>query len=351
MRGLRRLLVAALFFSPLCFAKSAASDDRRPINEALQWVRSPVRNTVEYDYVMTARVHLVFFWAGKDDVGGGYIRRAVASSDPHQEFFQVLFGSDPGKTPHAINRWGAGTEVAWHKSPVNLIDPQSDVTASAFFGFMKSSRGQSVSEMQKELKQEKEGGPHAFTGILSRVDSARAVSTVVPLESNVDYNLRQYDEAEPLMLERIQNSDRPVRSLPQNDCTRAAAFMATVTELIQASLDGVPVPQSRCYVHDAQENTLKLEKIERIAHLPVQVQTASKSPLLNVTYRDLLQLEFVSTHKVTGKQVTFAVLVGTTGSLRGVPIQIRYQPNWWFQVVLNLLPDNRARVNSTVALR
>jgi hypothetical protein len=32
----------------------------------------------------------------------------------------------------------------------------------------------------------------------------------------------------------------------------------------------------------------------------------------------------------------FSVLLGTTGELRGVPVQINYQPNWWFQIVLNL---------------
>jgi hypothetical protein len=31
-------------------------------------------------------------------------------------------------------------------------------------------------------------------------------------------------------------------------------------------------------------------------------------------------------------------LLGTDGELKGVPVQIRYQPNGWFQVALNLLP-------------
>lgn len=350
MSGLRRFLILALFVSPLCFASSTSSADRQPIVEALQWVRTPIRGTVEYDYVMTARIHLVFFWAGKDDVGGGYIRRAVANGDPREEFFQVLFGSDPGKTPRAINRWGAGTEVAWHKDPVTLSDPENDVTASAFFGFMKSSRGQSVGEMQNELKREKELGQHSFTGILSRVDSAGALSTVVPLQSDTDYNLHQYALAEPVMLERIRDSDRPVRSLADHACARAAAFMATVAELIQASLDGAPAPQSRCYIHDAQENTLELERVEHIARLPVQVQAADKSTLLNTTYRELLQLDFVSTHKLTGKLVAFTLVTGTSGPLRGVPVLIRYQPNWWFQVVLNLHSQDPAP-NSTVASR
>ena len=124
--------------------------------EALQWVRAPLRGTVQYEYIMTARVHLLFFWTGKDDVGGGYIRRAVSSADSREEFFQVLFGSDPEKAPRAINRWGASTEVAWHKNPTTFTTAEDEVSASAFFGFMKSSRGKSVGEMQNEIKSENE---------------------------------------------------------------------------------------------------------------------------------------------------------------------------------------------------
>ena len=96
---------------------------------------------------------------------------------------------------------------------------------------------------------------------------------------------------------------------------------------------------------------MKLEKIERFSHLPVQVQAADKSTLFNVTYHDLLQLDFVSTHQLTGKQVSFSVITGATDPLRGVPVQIRYQPNWWFQVVLNLRNQDCPVTNSTVATR
>jgi hypothetical protein len=62
-------------------------------------------------------------------------------------------------------------------------------------------------------------------------------------------------------------------------------------------------------------------------------------------------LDFVSTHKLTGKKVYFSIVTGRQGNLRGVPVQIRYQPNWWFQVVLNLLPAKNAAQPATVAAR
>lgn len=71
--------------------------------------------------------------------------------------------------------------------------------------------------------------------------------------------------------------------------------------------------------------------------------------MLHTAYNDLLQLDFVSTHKETRKQVNFAILVSTRGELRGVPVQIRYQPNWWFQVLLDLQPGSSQFENASLA--
>jgi hypothetical protein len=301
---------------------------------------------------MTARVRVLFFWAGKDDVGGGYIRRGVANEDPREEFFQVLFGSDPAKAPRSINRWGAGTEVSWHKNAVAPSASQEDVTASAFFGFMKSSRGKSAGEMQEELKREQERGEHAFTGILSRVEASGAISLVANLQSDTDYNLHDYARAEPVMLDRLSGSTQPLRSLQDaTRCPRAEEFLATVAELVDMALATGKAPESRCYVYDAQENTLTLERASPVHSLPVQLHGPNNSALLNASYTDLLQLDFVSTHKLTGKKVYFSLLVGTKGDLQGVPVQIRYQPNWWFQVVLHLLPAGTGSPSKTVAMQ
>lgn len=345
-----------LFFLVLSFALlpavSSPTSDRQPVTEALEWIRSTPRQVSQYNYEMTARVRLLFFWAGKDDVGGGYIRRGVSSEDSRKEFFQVLFGSDPAKAPRAINRWGAGTEISWHRNPLTSSSSQEDVIASAFFGFMKSSRGKSAAEMQEELKREQEHGQHSFTGILSRVEPTRAISLVTSLQSDTDYNLHDYEQAEPMMLDRLSESPQPLRSLRDDSrCPRSEEFLATVAELIDASLAGRNAPESRCYVYDAQENTLTLEHISPVDTLPIQLHGSNNTVTLNTSYPNLLQLDFVSTHKLTGKKVYFSILVGAKGELRGVPVQIRYQPNWWFQVVLNLLSGETHSPANTVAMR
>ena len=351
LRGKLPLLRLFVSFVLLPAASSPISD-RQPVTEALQWIRSTPRQLIQYNYGMTARVRLLFFWAGKDDVGGGYIRRGVSGEDPRKEFFQVLFGSDPQKAPRAINRWGAGTEISWHKNPVSAPFSQEDVNSSAFFGFMKSSRGKSAAEMQEEFKREQERGEHSFTGILSRVEPSRAVSLIANLQSDTDYNLHDYNRAEPLMLDRLSDSTQPLRTLQDaSRCPRAEEFLATVAELIDASLVDAKAPESRCYVYDAQENLLTLEHVSPVESLPVQLHGPNNTVILNTSYQNLLQMDFLSAHKLTGKKVYFSILVGRSGELRGVPVQIRYQPNWWFQVILNLLPADTHPQANTASLR
>jgi hypothetical protein len=120
---------------------------------------------------------------------------------------------------------------------------------------------------------------------------------------------------------------------------------------MDTALEGHGAPVSRCYVYDSQENTLTLEKVARVEKLHVQLHGQANSMLLDTIHKDLLALDFVSAHKLTGKKVYFTILVGTQGALRGVPVQICYQPNWWFQVVLNLRPESAAKIDSTLAKR
>jgi hypothetical protein len=337
--GRRKLLVlVCCFLFPQPSLLSPASERDR-ISEALDWVRSAPENSVQYNYVMTARVRLLFFWTGKDDVGEGYIRHGISKDDAREEMIQVLFGSDPVKAPRAINRWGAGTEVQWHRSPLSgfATEASDDVVASAFFGFMKSSKGKSAGEMQEELKKEGEGGEHLFTGILSRVDPGQAVSTTVPLASNTDYTLHEYESAEPVMYDRLKTMNRPVRTLIAGEnCDRSRQFLGTVSELINYALVGKKAGQSLCYAYDSKLNTLTLEHVETVKNVAVKVRGPKGETLLENTYDELLETDFVSCEPATGNKSSFSILLGTQGTLRGVPVQIRYQPNWWFQVVLNL---------------
>lgn len=351
---LRFLLALPLVLvPPLGVAKGHASgqdtSDQAAIQEAAAWIGHEDRITAEYRYVMTCRVRLLLFWAGKDDVGGGYVRIGTAAGDEHEQMIQILFGSDPAKAPLSINRWGAGTEV--------LRDGDSGrPPVSAFFGFMKSSKGQSVPAMQKELSKEKANGDHLFEGIMSRVDEGRAISTTVPYTSNRDFDLHQYAEAEKATLQQLEsNPSRHIRSLDSASrqvCPRAGEFLSTVLQLTDDAVAGRPTPSSLCYIYNARHYKATLVSVHPVGEKYIHVILRGNSPeMLNQSYRHLKEAHFEVAGEETGNKSTFEILLGTEGPLRGAPIQITYDPNWWFQVILNLLPDSKQPITPPTTSR
>ncbi|MGD1101830.1 MAG: hypothetical protein ABSA59_07150 [Terriglobia bacterium] len=322
------------------------TSDQAAIQEAASWIGREGKIETEYHYVMTCKLRLLLFWAGRDDVGGGYVRIGKASGEERQQMIQILFGSDPAKAPLSINRWGAGTEV------LRSADSGQPV-ASAFFGFMKSSKGQSVVAMQRELSKEKTNGDHLFEGIISRVDDGRALSTTVPYTSNQDFSLHQYAEAEKATLQQLEsNPSRHIRRLDgaaRSACPRAGEFLSTTLQLIDDAVAGHPMPDSLCYIYNARHYQATLLSVHPVTEKKVHVTLRGNGGALNRTYRDLREAHFEVVGEETGTKLSFDILLGTEGNLRGSPLQITYQPNWWFQVILNLTPDSTPHISQMAA--
>ena len=330
-----RLLACFLFLAGTCAGASSAPDtsDGTAIKEAARWIQALPSVRSEYQYILTCRLRLLLFWVSGDDVGGGYIKTGDAADDPSFNMIQLLFGSDPAKTPRGINRWGAGTEV-------DKLDGSRTPESSAFVGFMKSSQGESVSEMQRELSHEKTGGKHRFEAIISRVDSARAVATTVPFYSDKDYDMGQLADAQTMALDQLgDNQARKFRRLDgaeRGACDRRGGFLSTTQELLDRSLTGGETPVSLCYVYNARPYTLTLERVIPVPAKDVQITLKDRRQKTRRSYRNLEESQFQIRNGESGAKTNFSVLLGTMGELRGVPVQINYQPNWWFQIVLNL---------------
>jgi hypothetical protein len=328
--------VAALAFAAVAPAGKPDISDQAAIQEAAGWIEHANKLEAEYHYVMTCRLRLLFFWTGRDDVGGGYVRIGRSAGDDPKQTIQVLFGSDPAKAPLSINRWGAGTEILRR-------DNSGQPVASAFFGFMKSSKGQSVMAMQKELSKEKNGGDHLFEGIISRVDPDRALSSTIPYTSQQDFDFHQYAEAEKAALQQLENNPtRRIRRMDGTDrsaCPREGEFLSTVLELNDDALAGHSTPETLCYIYNARHYKVTLASVHTVAQKKVSVNRRGGGSILNQNYQHLQQAHFDVVNEQTRVTSAFDILLGTEGSLRGAPVQITYQPNWWFQIILNLVPD------------
>ena len=321
---------------------SADAAEESALREAAGWIQQAGRvgsqHDAQYDYEMTCRVRLLLFWAGRDDVGGGYVRIRRAAGIPGEQVIQVLFGSDPVKAPRGINRWGAGTEVLRESAR------RDQAQASAFFGFMKSSKGQSVGAMQRELSKEKSNGRYLFEGIISRVDRNAAMATTVPFVSSKDFDLHQYPEVESAALKQLESGqDRKTRHLegtPQVRCQAVGGFLSTMLQLTDDAVDGKTTPRSLCYLYNARHYTATLLSARSLAERSVHYTLRQDGRSVDYSLRNLKEARFEVTGEETRNQSAFTILLGTEGALRGAPIQINYQPNWWFQIVLNLIPGS-----------
>jgi hypothetical protein len=319
-------------------ASTAAGNTQR-LGEALHWLSAPPHFDSDYNFELTIEVRLLLFWTSKDDVGGGYIKRGEAVDDPSLEVIRLLFGSDPAKA-HGINRWGSATEVAKR-------EPGGAVESSAFFGFMKSSQGESAAAMQQELSKEKQQGHHRFEAIISRVDQGSAISTTVPFYSDRDFDFRELEPAERTVLQEIESGqDRESHDLEGASaaCGRSNGFLSTVQDLANEALDNTRPPASLCYLFNSKEYTLTLDGTRAIAEKTVGFTLSGTRQKVEHTYHNLKEARFHAFNRATGKKTYFTLLLGTSGSLRGAPVQIDYQPNWWFRIILNLeTPDDLAR--------
>ncbi len=287
----------------------------------------------QFDYVMTAKVRLLLFWVGKDDVGGGYIRFGETGDESRLEAIDLLFGSDPGKAPRKINRWGAASEV------IQKDNGNGPSSGSAFFGFMKASKGASVSEMKTELSNEQEKKQFYFEAILSRVDSDGAVSRTVPFYSNEDLNLHQFDHAEALVMEKLSNAPMKMRQMDrsQKGCDGDQGFLFTLNRMMLEALSGKKAPRMVCYIYNARRYTVTLQEATPVKEKTAHYKLHGQEKETTKTYRDLMFSRFDVWNSESGEHSNFEVYFGASDPLKGVPIQFTYQPNWWFKVILNLL--------------
>lgn len=341
-----RLRRIALWVTALTSTALAANAAPRPtqvtrpqvvpaaLEEAVQMVFSDFRVEARYEYVMTGKIRLLILWIGRDDVGDGLITLERGRTRPELDAIRLKIGSDPEKAPRGINRWGAAAEVVEH-------DVQRGTVAStAFFGFMKATEGDTFDAVEAELESEGGGSRHLFEASINRIEPSVALSSVLPIESTVDFDIGQLPQAERMVREQYERafSRSNYRRLNGNDrgaCARSASFLFTLKEVIDAAVEGRANDGSRCFVYNSKLYTLTIERQRPVARQRIEYELVDGTEVAH-DYEDLIDMRFEIRNQLTGSTEDFELLVGTRGSIRGIPVQITYQPNFWFQAVLSL---------------
>lgn len=307
------------------------------LRTAAEWVRNTPALRGNYEYAMTARLRLLFFWVTRSDVGGGTIRRGALPDDPKREMITLLIGSDPAKA-RKINRWGAAMEVVQH-APDNAKAAETSV----FFGFMTRAKAEeSSAEAKERLEKEKSSKGFQYQGVLSRLDRGQGIAKTVPIATEKELDIYQFGPMKEKVFAELSSGAGKYRETPaalRQKCARVSGFLASVAELVDAALAQGVKKNEVCYIHYGERYTLKLTGAQAVPERTVKFEMKTEPKLSEHTYKDLLDAEFQVVNHQTGKKTEFSLLLATQGRLRGVPVQITYQPNWWIQIVLNLKPE------------
>ena len=123
--------------------------------------------------------------------------------------------------------------------------------------------------------------------------------------------------------------------------------LESVAELVESAVNGNETgretPPSLCYFYNGVHHQLTLAQVTKVPSESVKLALRDEPHDYFRSYQNLVLARFENFDQTTRKKTEFELLLGTEGSLRGVPVQIRYQPNWWFQAILNLkTPENSA---------
>jgi hypothetical protein len=271
----------------------------------------------QLDYVVNARIRpLLFFWIGRDEVGGGRItwREDAGGS----RAIELVVGSDPARAPRQINRWG-------------FVREEFTAGTTRVLGVMKESNEESLEEAETSIERERSGGS-TFKAVRTIVTGSRAVGGTMTIHTSSNLTYRQLDAL--LALIPPEPSVRRTMELPAGT---QHGFLTGMTVLIGESIapcrgPGKPSMRTIPKVPYVYKQTLYDLSLVSCEYVP-EVRTKAGS------YVQVVKGKFQTRNRTTGNVTPFEVAFGTSGPHNGRPVRIAFRPRWWLE--FELLLDQR----------
>lgn len=272
---------------------------------------TPGLRETEHRYRLSAAIRPLFFWVGAKNVGGARI--VWREGEPGQRGYELLLGSDPGRAPRRINRWG-------------FVREDADASGGTVIGVMNRSEDDSLTQAQRRMAEEGQAGRFLFKMTRSRVTAgvARAESTTIYAPE--DFNFRQLGELQRFVeaspaVPRVRTGELPPGTHP-GLLFALADLVARSVAAARAPAAPPPLPWKAQYTFNAGLYDLLVTDWER-------VERARFGPHEHVK---LVRMELQSRNLEKGTSERFTLACGTEGPLAHVPVFVRYQPKWWFKV-------------------
>jgi len=100
---------------------------------------------------------------------------------------------------------------------------------------------------------------------------------------------------------------------------------------------------TRCYIYFAKRYTMTINRCEPVNELKVALKLRGTERKVETVYRNLRKADVRVVNTQTGLPTDFRLVFGESGELKGIPVQVEFQPNWWFRVAINLRPGSPGR--------
>ncbi len=309
-------------------------------------------------YRMKGKVKLLFFWVGKDNVGGGHITRTLRADSRSGNWVdgvEVLFGSNPDRVPGGINRWGYGREWAYWNS--GLDRGRSSLERTVFEGFMRKSDEESLDEVRKGEDRLRQKGQFDYEGIVSTVLPDRAFSQIRRFSAQEDFDFRQPQKAACSFQERMDSfpADEEKDLNNEGHYQQPLGFLTAVREAIsealrlheqgtaenaEASKALKPLKKARYpYVYNAKPHHLRVTKVKYHDRFKLPLKGADGSKAGHRTFERVAQIHFKAGDAGSKDGHAFFLYIPLQGEFRGLPIRIVDKPRWWLKVQLDLDPS------------
>jgi hypothetical protein len=265
--------------------------------------------TAERRYRLSAAIRPLLFWIGRGNVGGA---RVVWRADGDgRRGYELLLGSDPGRAPRKINRWGWTREDA-------------DLSGATMAGVMNRSEDDSLDQAKASLGRGQAG--YLFKLNRARVENGVARAEATTVWAPEDFTFRQLDG----LLRFVEETKPPPRVragvLPPG--TRPGLLTA-LADLVHAGVAAARTPGSAGPRLRVVQYTFNAGVYDLVIKSWEPVEKARHGTR---TYEKLVRLEFESRNREKGTTERFAFACGTEGDLAEIPVFVRYQPKWWFKV-------------------
>ncbi len=287
-------------------------------------------------YRLRGEVRPLFFWVGKDDVGGGRVtirRNGPGAGGEWREEIEVLFGSDPDRIPRRVNRWGYGRESAqWSNE-----NGRPRLLRTIFEGIMRHSDESSIDQVPAEPANGAAGARFIY-------DATR--STVLPEEANYQVHILaddrefHYKEPGPLLsrcFEALKNG-KPTRGRklanspsvygqPYGFLSGLRALTNQIVETNKRQPDALQQTRpSLKFVFNSKPYTLTVTDVKRIRRVSMR----------KASFDNLAMVEFRCFNTVKRTRTNFDLWIPLSGELEGLPVRIRLQPRWWLRLQMDL---------------